>query len=133
MSLHLRSGDFEGLDSLTCLDLWLDNVIADVPEMVLCFHSAGVVQGYLHMETKELADSKFVRSAVESNAAHLLQWLQNSCIKENTGYWLYREESTEELRLFDIAEMLKHAEQQLQQVLSCSSVLGINRVHVGLC
>ena len=34
MSLHLRSGDFNDLEPLACLDLWLDNVMADVPEMV---------------------------------------------------------------------------------------------------
>eukprot|EP00656_Telonema_subtile_P017434 TRINITY_DN19352_c0_g1_i3.p1 TRINITY_DN19352_c0_g1~~TRINITY_DN19352_c0_g1_i3.p1 ORF type:complete len:1089 (+),score=269.28 TRINITY_DN19352_c0_g1_i3:86-3352(+) len=115
MSLHLKSGDFEDIEPLACLDLWLDNLMADIPEMVLCFHNKGVVQGYLHLDTHELAEKKFVPSAVIDNAAHVLQWLQQSCVKENTGYWLYREEDTEELKLFDIAEMMKQAEQQLQQ------------------
>ena len=38
MSLHLRSGDFNDIEPLACLDLWLDNVMADVPEMVLAAH-----------------------------------------------------------------------------------------------
>jgi hypothetical protein len=32
------------MKALTLLDFWLDNVMANVPEIGLCFHKHGVVQ-----------------------------------------------------------------------------------------
>jgi len=35
-----------GLSREECLDLYLDNLFTDVPELVVCHHNQGRIQGY---------------------------------------------------------------------------------------
>jgi len=43
------------LNSLSCLDMWLDNVMHNVKESAICYHKNGVVQEYKLVKTEEMA------------------------------------------------------------------------------
>jgi hypothetical protein len=53
VSLKLHDVD-TAMDTVTCLDHYLDNVMADVPELALCLHQKGFVRGYKLVATDDL-------------------------------------------------------------------------------
>jgi hypothetical protein len=82
---------------LTWLDAWLDNMMANVPELAVCYHKQGVVQGYELLKTEDLfllkgmgADGtiSFHPQVVHANAAAVLQFLQENCTSEPGTYWV---------------------------------------------
>ncbi|KAG6614792.1 Erythroid differentiation-related factor 1 [Phytophthora cinnamomi] len=53
VSLKLHDMDKE-LSLCTVLDYYLDNVIANIPELAICLHSKGLVRGYKLVETRQI-------------------------------------------------------------------------------
>ncbi|RLN45863.1 hypothetical protein BBJ29_009754 [Phytophthora kernoviae] len=53
VSLKLHDMDKE-LSLCTVLDYYLDNVIANIPELAICMHSKGLVRGYKLVETRQI-------------------------------------------------------------------------------
>lgn len=85
------------MSPLTWLDAWLDNMMANVPELAVCYHKQGVVQGYELLKTEDLfllkgmgADGtiSFHPQVVHANAAAVLQFLQENCTSEPGAYWV---------------------------------------------
>ena len=91
--------------------------MAGIPELVLCWHKKGVVQGYLHTTTDNLTDH-FNAKGVEANTAHILGWLKEQCVRDRAIYWLFREEEDEEIKLYDLAKVMQHAEAKLAFIRS---------------
>ncbi|TDH71357.1 hypothetical protein CCR75_002004 [Bremia lactucae] len=107
VSLKLHDMDKE-LSVCTVLDYYLDNVIANIPELALCMHSKGVVRGYKLVETRQIPYMSgtgrplFDVHDVSMNASMLLKFLQENCSRENGTYWLHRNEGENSLRLYDV-------------------------------
>uniref|UniRef100_A0A2K6KC35 Erythroid differentiation regulatory factor 1 n=1 Tax=Rhinopithecus bieti TaxID=61621 RepID=A0A2K6KC35_RHIBE len=53
VSLRLRDNN-KPINVLTGIDYWLDNLICNVPELVMCFHVNGIVQKYEMIKTEEI-------------------------------------------------------------------------------
>lgn len=77
------------------LDIWLDNVLASVPEAAVCYHLNGVVKGYELIKTDEIpffkslasdGSSFFHPQVVQKNASSVLQFLLKSCLKDPGKY-----------------------------------------------
>lgn len=96
------------LSLCTVLDYYLDNVIANIPELAICMHSKGLVRGYKLVETRHIpymSDTGrplFDVQDVSMNASMLLKFLQENCSRPNGTYWLYRKEGESSLRLYDV-------------------------------
>jgi hypothetical protein len=107
VSLRLHDMDQE-LSLCTVLDYYLDNVIANIPELAICMHSKGLVRGYKLVETRHIpymSDTGrplFDVQDVSMNASMLLKFLQENCSRPNGTYWLYRKEGESSLRLYDV-------------------------------
>lgn len=90
------------------LDYYLDNVIANIPELAICMHSKGLVRGYKLVETRNIpymsdtGRALFDVQDVSMNASMLLKFLQENCSRPNGTYWLYRKEGESSLRLYDV-------------------------------
>ena len=44
------------LNSLSCLDVWLDNVMHNIDESAICYHKNGIVKEYKLMKTEDIPD-----------------------------------------------------------------------------
>jgi hypothetical protein len=54
ISLQLLSIE-KKLDSLSCLDLWLDNAMHGIQETAVCYHLNGIVQEYRVYSNSEIS------------------------------------------------------------------------------
>ncbi|OQR97228.1 hypothetical protein ACHHYP_12306 [Achlya hypogyna] len=116
VSLKLHDAD-KDLSLCTVLDYYLDNVIANIPELAICMHSKGHVRGYQLVETRDIpylngsTQPLFDIHDVNLNATMLFKFLQHNCSEPNGTYWLYRAEGDYSLRLYDV-RMLSQGKQR---------------------
>lgn len=87
---------------LMWLDAWLDNVMASIPELAVCYHRNGVVQGYELLKTDDIFLLKglsedgtafFSPHVVQQNASSVLRFLQENCKQDPGTYWVCMLES----------------------------------------
>jgi hypothetical protein len=95
ISLHLLPKDHP-VDHVKCLDLWLDNMMNGVPALVICLHTAGVVESYEMLRTEDLPTmtrgcAGFAPDVVIHNANEMLEFLREACCEDGSTYWLYKE------------------------------------------
>ncbi|KAF5809406.1 putative tetratricopeptide-like helical domain superfamily [Helianthus annuus] len=115
VSLHLWDVSRQ-VGPLTWLDAWLDNVMASVPELAICYHENGVVQGYELLKTDDIFVSKGVSEdgtpafhpyIVRQNGHSVLRFLQENCKQDPGAYWLYKNAGEDNIQLFDLSVMSK--------------------------
>ncbi|MBN3276012.1 EDRF1 factor, partial [Polyodon spathula] len=98
VSLRLRDNN-KPINVLTGIDYWLDNLMCNVPELVMCFHVNGIVQKYEMIKTEDIPDldnSTFSTKVVKDIAQNILSFLKSNCTKEGHTYWLFKDESCQE-------------------------------------
>ncbi|XP_047342228.1 uncharacterized protein LOC124945778 [Impatiens glandulifera] len=110
VSLHLWDVSRK-VTSLTWLEAWIDNVMASVPELTICYHQDGVVQGYELLKTDDIFISKGVSEdgtpafhphVVQQNGLSVLRFLQENCKQDPGAYWLYKSSGEDAIQLFDL-------------------------------
>ncbi|KAJ6798401.1 Uncharacterized protein M6B38_211770 [Iris pallida] len=116
VSLHLWDVARQ-VTPLTWLEAWLDNVMASVPEVAICYHDNGVVQGYELLKTDDIFLLKgisedgipaFHPQVVEQNGLSVLRFLQDNCKQDPGAYWLYKSAGEDVIQLFDLSVMPKN-------------------------
>lgn len=79
---------------LTGIDYWLDNLMSNVPEVVMCFHLDGIVKRYELVKTEDLPvhfnDSKFSPKVIRDVAQNILSFLKINAAKAGHTYWLFK-------------------------------------------
>lgn len=82
---------------ITWLEAWLDNVMASVPELAICYHRNGVVKGYELLKTDDIFLLKGVSDdgtpafhpyVVQQNGLSVLRFLQANCKQDPGAYWV---------------------------------------------
>ncbi|KAI4352868.1 hypothetical protein L6164_007079 [Bauhinia variegata] len=115
VSLHLWDVTRQ-VTPLTWLEAWLDNVMASVPELAICYHHNGVVQGYELLKTDDIFLLKgisedgtpaFHPSVVQQNGVSVLRFLQDNCKQDPGAYWLYKGAGEDVIQLFDLSVIPK--------------------------
>ncbi|ONK56220.1 uncharacterized protein A4U43_C10F5360 [Asparagus officinalis] len=116
VSLHLWDVARQ-VTPLTWLEAWLDNVMASVPELAICYHDNGVVQGYELLKTDDIFLLKgisddgtpgFHPQVVQQNGLSVLKFLQDNCKQDPGAYWLYKSAGEDVIQLFDLSVMPKN-------------------------
>ena len=128
-----RQSTSQAEDSSLCvvLDAYLDNVMANVPQLALCLEEKGVIQSVkllpteripsmmLHPSTLDTSkpfdmpnapvnnevDELFSPKVMELNANALLRFLKQNCTRNNATYMLCREpgDSPNKIQLYDMS------------------------------
>uniref|UniRef100_A0ACD5WMA5 Uncharacterized protein n=1 Tax=Avena sativa TaxID=4498 RepID=A0ACD5WMA5_AVESA len=118
VSLHLWDISRQ-VTPLNWLEAWLDNVMASVPELAICYHQNGVVQGYELLKNDDIFLLKgvsddgtpaFHPQVVQQNGLAVLRFLQNNCKQDPGAYWLYKGAEEDVVQLYDLSMLPeKHA------------------------
>ncbi len=93
---------------LTGLDYWLDNLMCQVPEIVMCFHIDGMIKNYEVWKTGEILAKynvqEFDTKVIKDVATNILSFLKNE-IKEGHTYWLFKAKNGSEMKLYDLTSL----------------------------
>ena len=92
ISLRLRDMT-KPISVLTGIDYWLDNLMSNVPEVVMCYHVDGIVQKYELIKTEDLPNfenAKFNSKVIRDVAQNILSFLKNNATKAGHTYWLFK-------------------------------------------
>nr|XP_002119713.1 erythroid differentiation-related factor 1 [Ciona intestinalis] len=105
VSLRLRDSS-KPINVLTGIDYWLDNLICNVPEVVMCFHVNGIVKNYEVIRTEDiptLEGSRFRPKVIKDIAQNILSFLKSNCTKEGHTYWLFKGSNEDDVvKLYDL-------------------------------
>lgn len=107
VSLRLRDSN-KPINILTGIDYWLDNLICNVPELVMCFHVNGIVQNYEVIKTEDIPNlehSCFSPQVVKDIAQNILSFLKSNCTKEGHTYWLFKGSGDDVVKLYDLTTL----------------------------
>ncbi|KAF7410218.1 hypothetical protein HZH68_004599 [Vespula germanica] len=107
ISLRLRDMS-KPINVLTGIDYWLDNLMCNVPEVVMCYHLHGIVQKYELIKTEDLPnldDSKFSPKLIRDVAQNILSFLKNNATKAGHTYWLFKGKDDDVVKLYDLTSL----------------------------
>ena len=108
-AISLRLKDMgKPITVLTGLDCWLDNLMCNVPEVLMYYHINGVVQHVNLIRTEDipnLQDSQFDPRVVYEYARNILNFLKNNCTKEGHTYWLFKDGNDDLVKLYDLTAL----------------------------
>ncbi|XP_068625723.1 erythroid differentiation-related factor 1 [Battus philenor] len=107
VSLRLRDAR-EPINVLTGIDYWLDNLMCNVPEVLMCYHLDGIVQKYEPMKTEELPNmenSRFSPKVIRNVAQNILSFLKSNVTKAGHTYWLFKGPHDDVVKLYDLTSV----------------------------
>ncbi|XP_038219728.1 erythroid differentiation-related factor 1 [Zerene cesonia] len=107
VSLRLRDAR-EPINVLTGIDYWLDNLMCNVPEVLMCYHLDGIVQKYEPMKTEDLPNmenSKFSPKVIRNVAQNILSFLKSNATKSGHTYWLFKGPHDDVVKLYDLTTL----------------------------
>ncbi|XP_034103681.1 erythroid differentiation-related factor 1 [Drosophila albomicans] len=127
ISLRLRDAA-QPINVLTGIDYWLDNLMCNVPEVVMCYHLDGIVQKYEIIKTEDLPyleNSQFSPQVVRNVAQNILAFLKANATKAGHTYWLFKGRNDDVVKLYDLTTLCQsqnkggeQSEQQQQQEIN---------------
>lgn len=107
--ISLRLSDMtKPINVLTGIDYWLDNLMSNVPEVVMCYHLNGIVQKYELIKTEDLPsmdNSKFSPKLIRDVAQNILSFLKSNATKAGHTYWLFKGKDEEVIKLYDLTSL----------------------------
>lgn len=114
ISLRLRDMK-EPINVLTGIDYWLDNLMCNVPDVLMCYHLDGMVQEYDLVKTVDLPNmenSKFSPKLIRNVAQNILTFLKQNATKSGHTYWLLKGPHDDVVKLYDLTTLCAKTERE---------------------
>lgn len=129
ISLRLRDMN-QPINVLTGIDYWLDNLMCNVPEVVMCYHLDGLVQKYELIPTEDLPNlenSQFSPKVIRNVAQNILAFLKQNATKAGHTYWLFKGRNDDFVKLYDLTSLCMNAEEDAASAsTSTSNATGVD-------
>lgn len=90
----------------------LDNLMCNVPEVVMCYHLDGLVQKYEIIKTEDLPfmeNSKFQPNVIRNVAQNILSFLKQNATKSGHTYWMFKKRKDDVVKLYDLTSLMNSA------------------------
>ncbi|VDD83496.1 unnamed protein product [Mesocestoides corti] len=102
----------EPINVLTGIDMWLENILNEVPEVAMCFHNEGIVmQEYELYKTADLPKlAGFQKDHVIRILNNLVMFFKNNATQEGHTYWLVKEAGFDVVKLYDLTVLCEKSE-----------------------
>lgn len=116
---------------LTGIDYWLDNLMSNVPEVVMCFHLDGIVKRYELVKTEDLpylSDSKFSAKHIRDVAQNILSFLKTNAAKAGHTYWLFKGKDDDVVKLYDLTSLCDNVDDKGQNPFTVPVAMLLYRV-----
>jgi hypothetical protein len=107
VSLRLRDMK-KPINILTGIDYWLDNLMCNVPEIIMCYHLDGIVQKYELIKTEDLPyleNSQFSPKIIRNVAQNILSFLKSNATRAGHTYWLFKGKNDDVVKLYDLTNL----------------------------
>ncbi|XP_031630879.1 erythroid differentiation-related factor 1 [Contarinia nasturtii] len=107
ISLRLRDMR-QPINVLTGIDYWLDNLMCNVPEILMCYHLNGLVQKYEIIKTEDLPfidNSQFSPTIIRNVAQNILSFLKQNATQPGHTYWLFKSKKDDIVKLYDLTSL----------------------------
>ncbi|CAH1782614.1 unnamed protein product [Owenia fusiformis] len=107
VSLRLQDNS-KPINVLTGIDYWLDNLMCNVPEIAMCYHLNGIVEGYELLKTADIPNiegSKFSPNVIKDVAQNILSFLKTNATQEGHTYWLFKGSNDDVVKLYDLTTL----------------------------
>ncbi|KAH8877532.1 Erythroid differentiation-related factor 1 [Schistosoma japonicum] len=97
----------ESINFLTGIDVWLENIINEVPEVAMCYHHEGIVmQEYEIYKTCEIPSIiGFETEQINQIIRNLIMFLKRNATQEGHTYWLVKEPGLDVVKLYDLTTL----------------------------
>ncbi|KAL5971919.1 Erythroid differentiation-related factor 1 [Taenia solium] len=100
------------INVLTGIDIWLENILNEVPEVAMCFHNEGIVmQEYELYNTTDLPKlTGFDKDRILRIMRNLALFLKNNATQEGHTYWLVKEPGFDVVKLYDLTVLCEKSD-----------------------
>ncbi|KAF7232331.1 Erythroid differentiation factor 1 [Paragonimus skrjabini miyazakii] len=97
----------ESINVLTGVDIWLENLLNEVPEVAMCYHHEGIVmQEYEIYKTCDLPSvAGFETKDIYRTVQNLIMFLKRNATQEGHTYWLVKEPGIDVVKLYDFTTL----------------------------
>jgi len=81
------------MNALTGIDYWLDNLVCNVNELLMCNHLNGIIKNNKMVLTEDipyLKGSKFLPNDIKVTAKNVISFLKSNATNIGHTYWLLK-------------------------------------------
>ena len=102
VSVKLASNE-RPVNILTGVDTWLDNLIADIPEVVMFFHDNQIINGFEKLPTEKIPEiSDFDPEIIKYLTTNIVSYLRKNCTEQGHTYWMFKPAGDDIVKLYDL-------------------------------
>ena len=108
VSLYVEDAT-QPINVLTGIDLWLDSLMNNVPEVLMAYRVENVIRycEVVDLDTiPTLPNSNFPPELISNICSNILHFLKANCTKEGHTYWLLRDSNEDIIKLYDLTSLV---------------------------
>lgn len=116
ISLKL-SPHHQSINVLTGVDIWLENLLYEVPEVAMCYHHEGIImEDYAIHSTYDIPSiAGFAEDEVYRTIQNVVRFLKRNATQEGHTYWLVNEPGLGVVKLYDLTTVCGNEDHRMRR------------------